>query len=594
MAMNEKWVLTSKRADFKAIGKRFGIDQVTARLIRNRDLVTEEEIDRYLNADMEDMYDPHSMKDMDLATEIMERKIQAGAKIRIISDYDADGVTSNYILLKGLRRCGAHVDYRIPDRVEDGYGLNESLVRDAAKDGVDTLITCDNGISAADQIALGNELGITTIITDHHEVPFRMTGAGEKDQILPPAAAVVDPKRYDCSYPFPSICGALVAFKFIQVLYERMGIGQEAAEEFIEPAAIGTVCDVMPLQDENRILVKEGLRRMQHTQIPGLRALIQCTGLQGKEIGTYHLGFVIGPCINASGRLSTAEKALDLLLCEDYSECLKMAEELAHLNEQRKELTRQGILAAKQYVEEQGFAEDDVLVVYLPDCHESIAGIIAGKVREEYNKPTFVITRSKQGLKGSGRSIPAYSMYEELTKCSDLLDGFGGHPLAAGLSLQEENLEDFRHRINELSPLTEEDLTRKIVLDLQLPFYYISEKLIGEMKCLEPCGTGNRKPVFGERGLQISRAYETGGARKFMKLNLRNERGITLEAICFQDPDTFWGKLEASCGHSAMELVRKNKPNQVRMTIAYTPEINEWNGVRSIQVRILNYQFRNL
>lgn len=594
MAVNEKWVLTTKRADFQAIGRRFGIDQVTARLIRNRDYVTEEEIDRYLNAGMEGMNDPHAMKDMDLAAEIMESKIKAGAKIRIISDYDADGVTSNYILLKGLRRCGADVDYRIPDRVEDGYGINESFIHEAARDGVDTIITCDNGIRETDRIALGNTLGITTVITDHHEVSFRLTEEGNKEQILPPAAAAVDPKRYDCNYPFPDICGALVAFKFIQVLYERMGIGQEAANEFIEIATIGTAVDVMPLKDENRILVKEGLRKMQDTQIPGLKALIQSTGLENKEITAYHLGFVIGPCINAAGRLSTAERSLELLLCEDYSECLEKARELVLINRERQRLEEQGILAGKQYVEEQGIAEDHVLVVYLPDYHESLAGLIAGKVKEEYNKPTLVITRGRHGLKGSGRSIPAYILHEELAKCSDLLDGFGGHPMAAGFSLQEENLEAFRRRLNDLSALTEEDLTRKIVLDMQLPFRYISEGLIEEMKRLEPCGTGNRKPVFGERDLQITRAYEIGGARKFMKLNLRNEQNITLEGICFQDPDTFWGKLEASCGLEAMELVKNDQPNGVRMTIAYTPQINEWNGVRNIQVRIVNYQFRNL
>ena len=456
----EKWFVASKRADFNKIGEVFHISPVTARLMRNRDLTTIEEMQRYLYGSLSDLYDPHLLKDADKGAEIIKEKIEAGKKIRIISDYDVDGVSSNYILYQGLKRCGADVDYKIPDRVEDGYGINEHLIEQAAEDGIDTIITCDNGIAASAQIAYGNSLGLTIVVTDHHDIPFQK----ENDEItylLPPAAAVINPKQKDCSYPFKSICGAVVVYKFIQVLYDLFQIDQKESEAFLEIAAMATVCDVMPLFDENRILVREGLRRIRQTEIVGLQALIEANHLEDKKLSSYHFGFILGPCINASGRLTSAKEALELLLCKDKEICRQKAEALTALNAERKEMTADGVKAAKAYLESTGHAKDKVLVVYLPDCHESLAGLVAGRVRENYYRPVFVLTDSEDGVKGSGRSIESYSMYEELTGCGDLLTKFGGHPMAAGLSLDKENVEKFKRRLNDQCTLSEEELTEK-------------------------------------------------------------------------------------------------------------------------------------
>ena len=424
----EKWVVSAKRADFQAIAEKFGIDQVTARLIRNRDIVGEPEIRKYLYGTKKDFYDPHLLKDADKLVEILMSKIKEQKKIRIIGDYDIDGVNASFILLRGLRRCHANADVEIPDRMKDGYGINEHLIRYAYEEGVDTILTCDNGIAAVEQTKLAKSLGMTILITDHHEV----------QEEVPPADAVVNPRQADCPYPFKHLCGAAVAYKVICCLYEAYGIPKEETEEFLEFAGFATVGDVMDLIGENRILVKEGLKRLNHTQNVGMASLIRACGLEEKEIKSYHIGFVLGPCINAGGRLDTAKRSLNLLLQKDRAKADVMAAELKALNDERKDMTQTGAEEAIEWIEKEGRSQDKVLVVYLPDCHESLAGIIAGRIRERYNKPVFVLTDSIDGVKGSGRSIEAYSMFEEMSKCKELYTKYGGHPMAAGLSLPKK------------------------------------------------------------------------------------------------------------------------------------------------------------
>ena len=490
---------------------------------------------------------------------IIKEKIEAGKKIRIISDYDVDGVSSNYILYQGLKRCGADVDYKIPDRVEDGYGINEHLIEQAAEDGIDTIITCDNGIAASAQIAYGNSLGLTIVVTDHHDIPFQK----ENDEItylLPPAAAVINPKQKDCSYPFKSICGAVVVYKFIQVLYDLFQIDQKESEAFLEIAAMATVCDVMPLFDENRILVKEGLRRIRQTEIVGLQALIEANHLEDKKLSSYHFGFILGPCINASGRLTSAKEALELLLCKDKEICRQKAEALTALNAERKEMTADGVKAAKAYLESTGHAKDKVLVVYLPDCHESIAGIIAGRMKEYYHKPVFVITRTKEGLKGSGRSIEAYHMYQEMNKIKECFDKFGGHPMAAGLSMQEDRLEEFRGKLNTNTTLTEEDFVEKVHIDVALPISYLSESLIKEFELLEPFGNENTKPLFAQKDLYIKGIRVLGTTGRCLKLFLSDGSQTNIEAMYFGESDGFLEELSCFCGKEEAQRVQRGLP----------------------------------
>ena len=570
----EKWFIASKRADFNKIGEIFHISPVTARLMRNRSLTTVREMQRYLYGSLSDLYDSHLLKDADKGAEIIKEKIETGKKIRIISDYDVDGVSSNYILYQGLKRCGADVDYKIPDRVEDGYGINEHLIEKAAEDGIDTIITCDNGIAAAEQIAYGNSLGLTLIVTDHHDIPFQRQEDGSISYNLPSAAAVINPKQKDCPYPFENICGAVVVYKFIQVLYDLFGIDRRESEVFLEIAAMATVCDVMPLCDENRIIVKEGLRRIQHTNITGLQALIEANHLEEKKISSYHFGFILGPCINASGRLTSAKDALELLLCEDKELCRQKAEALTQLNAERKEMTANGVKAAKEYLESTGHANDKVLVVYLPNCHESIAGIIAGRIKERYYRPTFVLTRGETGVKGSGRSIEAYDMFAEMSRCRELFTKFGGHKLAAGLSLEEENVEVFRKRINELADLTEDDLQMKVSIDMRLPFPYINEELIHELKILEPFGKGNGKPLFAESKLRVIQPRIFGKNRNVLKCRLEDQQGNQMEAVYF-------GEVE--------DCLQQMEKKQI-MSFTYYPSINEYMGRRTIQLTIVNYQ----
>lgn len=590
----EKWFIASKRADFNKIGEIFHISPVTARLMRNRSLTTVREMQRYLYGSLSDLYDSHLLKDADKGAEIIKEKIETGKKIRIISDYDVDGVSSNYILYQGLKRCGADVDYKIPDRVEDGYGINEHLIEKAAEDGIDTIITCDNGIAAAEQIAYGNSLGLTLIVTDHHDIPFQRQEDGSISYNLPSAAAVINPKQKDCPYPFENICGAVVVYKFIQVLYDLFGIDRRESEVFLEIAAMATVCDVMPLCDENRIIVKEGLRRIQHTNITGLQALIEANHLEEKKISSYHFGFILGPCINASGRLTSAKDALELLLCEDKELCRQKAEALTQLNAERKEMTANGVKAAKEYLESTGHANDKVLVVYLPNGHESIAGIIAGRMKEHYHKPVFVITRTKEGLKGSGRSIEAYHMYKEMNKIKECFDKFGGHPMAAGFSMQEDRLEEFREKLNANATLTEDDFAEKVHIDVALPISYLSESLINEFELLEPFGNENTKPLFAQKDLYIKGMRVLGTTGRCLKLFLSDANGTSIDAMYFGESDVFLEELISFCGKEEAQRIQKGLSHHIWMDVTYYPQVNEWRGQKNIQIVIQNYRFKNL
>lgn len=568
----EKWMVYNKKADFQKIGSEFGIDPVIARLIRNRDIQDMKEIRSYLYGTLAEIPSPWKMKDMERAVQILQKKITQKKKIRIIGDYDIDGVTATCILLKGLKRLNANVDTYIPDRVKDGYGMHEQLIDKALEDGIDTILTCDNGIAAAAEIEYAKKEGLTVIVTDHHDIPFRDTEDG-RIWIIPKADAVVNPKQNDCLYPNKNICGAVVAWKLIWALYERLGIDSDEIWDFLELAAIATVGDVMDLQGENRIIVKEGLKKLSSTSFEGLKALICVNNLEGAEITAYHVGFVIGPCINASGRLDTAARSLELLLADNMEDAMKLADDLYDLNQSRKAMTEQGKEEAIQSIEENNLGKDRVLVVYLPDCHESLAGIIAGRIREAYNKPVFVLTKGADGVKGSGRSIEAYSMYEELVKCSDLLTQFGGHPMAAGLSMEEKNVELFRRRLNDNCTLTEQDLIPKIMIDVPMPISYLSKKLTEQLKVLEPFGKGNSKPLFAQKNLRAVGIRVFGRNRNVAKMLLIDENGIKMDAVYFGEAQEFVDFVQA---HDTI-------------SVTYYPEINVFQGRENLQVVIKNY-----
>ena len=568
----EKWMVYNKKADFQKIGSEFGIDPVIARLIRNRDIQDMKEIRSYLYGTLAEIPSPWKMKDMERAVQILQKKITQKKKIRIIGDYDIDGVTATCILLKGLKRLNANVDTYIPDRVKDGYGMHEQLIDKALEDGIDTILTCDNGIAAAAEIEYAKKEGLTVIVTDHHDIPFRDTEDG-RIWIIPKADAVVNPKQNDCLYPNKNICGTVVAWKLILALYERLEIDSDEIWDFLELAAIATVGDVMDLQGENRIIVKEGLKKLSSTSFEGLKALICVNNLEGAEITAYHVGFVIGPCINASGRLDTAARSLELLLADNMEDAMKLADDLYDLNQSRKAMTEQGKEQAIQSIEENNLGKDRVLVVYLPDCHESLAGIIAGRIREAYNKPVFVLTKGSDGVKGSGRSIEAYSMYEELVKCSDLLMQFGGHPMAAGLSMEEKNVELFRRRLNDNCTLTEQDLIPKIMIDVPMPISYLSKKLTEQLKVLEPFGKGNSKPLFAQKNLRAVGIRVFGRNRNVAKMLLIDENGIKMDAVYFGEAQEFVDFVQA---HDTI-------------SVTYYPEINVFQGRENLQVVIKNY-----
>lgn len=569
----ERWFITMKKADFNAIGEKYHISPVLARLIRNRDIIGDDAIDFYLNGTIADLFDGMLMQDMDRAVEILAEKIREEKPIRVIGDYDIDGVNATYILQEGLSGLGADVDTDIPDRIKDGYGLNKMLIDRALDDGIDTVITCDNGIAASDEIAYAKENGLTVIVTDHHEVPYIEMG-GEKEYLLPRADAVVDPHRADCAYPFKGLCGAAVAYKLVEALYNVMQRDPEDVDYLMENVAIATVGDVMDLNGENRIFVKQGLEMLKRTQNQGLKALIECTGIDVGRLNAYHIGFVLGPCINASGRLDTAKRALELLNARTRREAVMLAEDLKALNDSRKEMTERGVAEAVNLIETTSLKDDRVLVVYLPDCHESIAGIIAGRIRERYYRPVFVLTRAEDGVKGSGRSIEAYDMFAQMCRCRALFTKFGGHKLAAGLSLEEDNVQRFRETINALCDLTEEDLQEKVSIDMQLPFPYITEELAGELELLEPFGKGNPKPLFAERNLRVISPHIFGKNRNVLKCRLEDMQGNQMEAVYFGD----------------VEKCLKAMEEKKIMSFTYYLSINEYMGRRNVQITIVNYQ----
>lgn len=573
----EKWFVTMKKADFNGIAEKYQISPIIARLMRNRDVIGDEAIDFYLNGTVEDLYDGLLMKDMDRAVDILKEKIEEGKKIRVIGDYDIDGVNATYILQQGLAGLGADVDTDIPDRIKDGYGLNQMLIDRALEDDVDTIVTCDNGIAAMSEIAYGKENGMTIVVTDHHEVPY-LEENGKKKYLLPPADAVVDPHRADCEYPFKGLCGAAVAYKLVEVLYRVSGKSEQEVEHLqdnlMENVAIATIGDVMDLVGENRVFVKKGLELLKTTKNEGLHALMQCTGVDTANLNTYHIGFVLGPCINAGGRLDTAKRALELLNASNRREAVTLAADLKELNDSRKEMTEEGVEEAVRQIESSSWKDDQVLVVYLPKCHESIAGIIAGRIKERYYRPTFVLTRGETGVKGSGRSIEAYDMFAEMSRCRELFTKFGGHKLAAGLSLEEENVEVFRKRINELADLTEDDFQMKVSIDMRLPFPYINEELIHELKILEPFGKGNGKPLFAESKLRVIQPRIFGKNRNVLKCRLEDQQGNQMEAVYF-------GEVE--------DCLQQMEKKQI-MSFTYYPSINEYMGRRTIQLTIVNYQ----
>ena len=573
----EKWFVTMKKADFNGIAEKYQISPIIARLMRNRDVIGDEAIDFYLNGTVEDLYDGLLMKDMDRAVDILKENIEEGKQIRVIGDYDIDGVNATYILQQGLAGLGADVDTDIPDRIKDGYGLNQMLIDRALEDDVDTIVTCDNGIAAMSEIAYGKENGMTIVVTDHHEVPY-LEENGKKKYLLPPADAVVDPHRADCEYPFKGLCGAAVAYKLVEVLYRVSGKSEQEVEHLqeslMENVAIATIGDVMDLVGENRVFVKKGLELLKTTKNEGLHALMQCTGVDTANLNTYHIGFVIGPCINAGGRLDTAKRALELLNASNRREAVTLAADLKELNDSRKEMTEEGVEEAVRQIESSSWKDDQVLVVYLPKCHESIAGIIAGRIKERYYRPTFVLTRGETGVKGSGRSIEAYDMFAEMSRCRELFTKFGGHKLAAGLSLEEENVEVFRKRINELADLTEDDLQMKVSIDMRLPFPYINEELIHELKILEPFGKGNGKPLFAESKLRVIQPRIFGKNRNVLKCRLEDQQGNQMEAVYF-------GEVE--------DCLQQMEKKQI-MSFTYYPSINEYMGRRTIQLTIVNYQ----
>lgn len=568
----EIWMLQTKRADFNGLAMRLGVSPVAVRIMRNRGLLDESEMRKYLYGTLDDLYDPRQMKGMETAAGIIEKKLIEGKKIRIIGDYDIDGVCSTYILLKGFRRAAGNgqIDYEIPDRIRDGYGINESIIRQAAEDGIDTLVTCDNGIAALKEISIAKQLGMTVVVTDHHEVPVDAYG-----QILPPADAVVDPKQDGETYPYHEICGAVVAWKLINVIYEDLGIPEHEWMELLEFAAIATVGDVMKLQDENRLIVKYGLKKIGSTKNTGLRMLVEKNNLDINNLSAYHIGFVIGPCLNAGGRLKSAKVALRMLLEQDPDRVSGLADELKELNDVRKDMTAKGETEAIEQVE-RFYMSDKVLVVFLPECHESLAGIIAGRLREHFHKPSFVLTRGEQSAKGSGRSIEAYHMYQGLCEVSDLLVKFGGHPMAAGLSIEESDIDEFRRRLNENAKLTEDDFVPQIWIDVPMPFEYVNEKIVDELKGLEPFGQGNEKPLFAQKSLTIRNVRVLGKNRNVVKMNLVTNTGHPFDGLLFADGDRF---LEEQTGQNTIDMI-------------YYPDVNEYNGTRTLQAIIKNYKFR--
>jgi len=591
----EKWFVTAKKADFNKIAEEFGISPVLARIIRNRDVEGSENIRKFLQGGRKDLYSPILLKDMDKGVDILEKAIAQGKKIRVIGDYDVDGICATHILCTGIREAGGNVDTAIPHRIKDGYGLNENLIEEAAEAGIQLIVTCDNGIAAALPIAHAKAMGIDVIVTDHHEVPY-VENEGVREEILPPADAVIDPKQNSCTYPFPGICGAVVAMKVVQALFDCINPDMTAQmlDKLLPFAALATVCDVMELLDENRIIVKEGLKLLRLRPCMGLLALMQVNGLEPAKLSGYHLGFVIGPCINATGRLDTATRALELLGSEDKNFAMNIASELKELNDSRKAMTAKGVEAAHEIISRDGLGQDKVLVVYLPECHESLAGIIAGRLRESYCKPVFVLTDSEEGVKGSGRSIDAYNMYEEMVKCRECFSKFGGHKLAAGLSVDKELLEEIggieglRERLNEACTLQPEDFVRKVYIDVPMPLYYANMELAGQMELLEPFGVGNPKPLFAQKDLYFISGKKMGANQSFAKYQVADDSGKRYEVVYFGNLENFHRFLTDKYGDRALNLYSRPQ-NDIKVSITYQLGINSFRGNETVQMIMQDY-----
>lgn len=585
-----KWILKNPKVDYENMSRTLGVSELICRVLVNRKIYEQIDAMAFISPELNMLYNPRLMKDLGKAADIIKDKITSGKKIRIVGDYDVDGVISTYILMEALTHCGALVDYDIPHRVHDGYGINVSIVEKAYKDGIDTIITCDNGIAAIDQIKHAKQLGMTVIVTDHHEVPFVVCEDGSRCHVIPDADAVVDCKQTDCNYPFKLLCGAAVAFKLVQVLFEEFQISKDIEERLYEMVAIATVCDVVDLVSENRIFVKKGLKTLSNTKNPGLLALLMETGIHDKELSVYHLGFIIGPCINASGRLECARKGLEMLLCKNIDEAIPLARELAQLNAQRKSMTQEGIEEVCAAIESSDIKNDKVFIVYNNNIHESIAGIIAGKIRERYNVPTLVLTDSENGVKGSGRSIEEYNMFEELLACRDLLDKFGGHPMAAGLSLPYENIELLRRAMNENTTLTEDDLVPKLYIDAQVPIETISLSMAQEISILEPYGKGNSKPVFADKNVAVTRATVIGANKNVLKLKLSKKTGKSIDAIYFGNIEDFDSYIATKFGENEKNLMYEGKINNVVLDLAFNIDINQYNNMKSVQLVVQNFR----
>jgi single-stranded-DNA-specific exonuclease len=585
----EKWFLKNKKADFLGIAKEHQISEVLARLLVNRGLTRKEEIESYLHPNLNTLHSADALKDIEKACDIIESKIREGKKIRIVGDYDVDGVVSTFLLFTALTRCNAKVDYEIPDRMLDGYGINVNIIKAAKDDGIDTILTCDNGIAAVSEIEYAVSIGMTVVITDHHDIPYTEEN-GVRQEILPPAHAIVNPKQPGCSYPFPSICGAVVAYKLIEVLYRRNAVPQEETHRLLEYASIATVCDVMDLIDENRTIVKYGLSLLKNTKNYGLKALMELNQINTFKLSAYHLGFIIGPCLNASGRLETAKIGLQLLLADNEEKAFELAATLKELNDKRKDMTARGVERSIELIDTTELHEDKVLVVYLEDCHESLAGIIAGRIRERYHKPTIILTDAEDGAKGSGRSIEQYNMFEELSKCKEYFTKFGGHPMAAGLSLPKENIELLRKALNQNTALTEDDFISKVSIDIAMPLGYIKENLVDELELLEPFGKGNEKPVFAERNLTIQKADILGKNRNTLKLRVVNEHGKTMDALFFNQIEGFNEYLAMKYGKVELDKIYNGQPSEIKLSATYYPNINEYNGLKIPQIIIQGIQ----
>lgn len=583
-----KWFVRNKDIDYNKVSKDLGISPIVSKILINREISSKDSINMFLLGGLENLHSPDSMNDIEKAGNIIKTNISQSKNIRIVGDYDVDGVMSVYVLFTSLLKLGAHVDYVVPDRVQDGYGINSDIVNKAKKDNIDLIITCDNGISAFDAVERANELNIEIIITDHHDLSYILED-DKKTYIVPEAMAVINPKNPKCNYPFKKLCGAGVAYKLIEYVYSLYGIEKEELYPLLEYVALATVCDVVDLIDENRIMVKHGLKLINNTNNIGLRALIEVSAIKN-DIGTYHLGFIIGPTINASGRLETALLAIDLLLSEDKKKATEIAENLRELNEERKSITNIGIENIKSQIKDTELNKDKVLIVFEPNIHESVAGIIAGRIKEMYNKPTIVLTKSLTGVKGSARSIEEYNIFEELNACKELLIGFGGHPMAAGLSLDIADIDKLRIKLNAITDLSEEDFYKKIYIDMVLPIESLNDSLMKDLNLLEPFGKGNSKPLFGDKHLKIKKLFKYGAKENVLKFNLYDNKGTYIDGLIFNDTISFEDAIVSKYGKETLDKLYRGQENNVSLDIIYYPSYNDYNGKRTIQITIESFR----